>query len=88
MKKNSRTYPAIRPILFSLCTLSGEAPLNGHFYESEIVRGKREVEILVTLPAPFAAGGVINKQALRCGTYTYPVWYIYLHKEQHEPNNI
>ena len=68
-EKNSWTYPAIRHILFSFCSLSGEPPLNGHFYESQIVRGKREVEILVTLPAPFAAGGVINKQALQCGTY-------------------
>ena len=75
-EKNSWTYPAIRPILFSLCTLSGEPPLNGHFYESQIVRGKREVEILVTLPAPFAAGGVINKQALQCGTYMYIYIYI------------
>ena len=69
---------------FLIVLLIWGAPAQGHFYESQIVRGKREVEILVTLPAPFAAGGVINKQALR----TYPVWYIYLHKEQHEPNNI
>ena len=26
---------------------------------------------MVTLPAPFAAGGVINKQVLQCGTYIY-----------------
>ena len=26
---------------------------------------------MVTLPAPFAAGGVINKQALQCGIYIH-----------------
>ena len=31
---------------------------------------------MVTLPAPFAAGGVINKQALQCGTYMYIYIYI------------